>query len=230
MKIALLSDIHANDIALAAVLAAARADGVEQLICCGDFVGYYYEPGQVLSLLDAWPWIGIRGNHEDMLSKWLDGVGHAEIHDRYGSGIAVAAELPRATLDRLLELPERKELDIDGHRVLLCHGSSWDQNRYVYPNAADHDRCRMAANGEDLVVFGHTHYPVVWQVNHTTVVNPGSVGQPRDRKPGASWALWDTITMTVRLRRTEFDFEAVAGRAAQLDPQLPYLSDVLRRR
>ena len=61
------------------------------------------------------------------------------------------------------------------------------------------------------------------------VVNPGSVGQPRDRKPGSCWALWDTRRMEVTLRRTAFDTSLVAERARRIDPHLPYLSDVLTR-
>ena len=92
MKVALLSDIHANEVALAATLEQAKADGAERLLCCGDFVGYYHAPGAMLALLDAWSWQGIRGNHEEMLERFLIGKDRDAIHRRYGSGIAIAAE------------------------------------------------------------------------------------------------------------------------------------------
>lgn len=230
MKIALLSDIHANEIALAAVLAEARADGAERLLCCGDFVGYYHAPAAMWELLAAWDWDGIRGNHEDMLEQWIEGKDREAIHRRYGSGIAIAAEMPTTPRAELLALPARRELAIEGRRVLLCHGSAWDPNHYVYPTADDDERRRMANEGQDLVVFGHSHYPVRWRIGGTTIVNPGSVGQPRERKPGACWAMWDAGSMEVTLRRAEFDATAVAERARRIDPHLPYLSDVLTRR
>jgi putative phosphoesterase len=229
MKIALLSDIHANEIALAAVLNEASALGAERLLCCGDFVGYYHAPEDMLEQLDAWTWNGIRGNHEDMLEEWLSGQDRDSIHRRYGSGIAIAAEMPDAARSRILALPARQELEIEGRRVLLCHGSAWDPNHYVYPDASDEERRRMASEGQDLVVFGHSHYPVLWHVGTTTIVNPGSVGQPRDRKPGACWALWEVGSMDVTLKRTAFNTAAVAERARRIDPHLPYLSDVLTR-
>ena len=229
MKIALLSDIHANEVALAAVLREARVQGAEQLLCCGDFVGYYHAPDTMLALLDDWRWQGIRGNHEDMLGRWLGGMDRDAIYARYGSGVAMAAQMPEPARARLLDLPQRRDLEIDGRRVLLCHGSAWDPDHYVYPDAGDEERHRMASEGQDLVVFGHSHYPVLWRVGKTTIVNPGSVGQPRDRKPGACWALWDVDSMDVTLKRTAFNTAAVAERARRIDPHLPYLSDVLTR-
>jgi predicted phosphodiesterase len=183
----------------------------------------------MLALLDQWPWQGIRGNHEAMLERHLDGVDREAIHRRYGSGIAIAAQMPDAARGRLLGLPPRMELEIDGRRVLLCHGSAWDPDHYVYPDAPEEEIRRMASGGEDLVVFGHSHYPALWRVGGTVIVNPGSVGQPRDRKPGACWAMWDTRSMDVVLRRTAFDTAPVAARARQFDPHLPYLADVLTR-
>ena len=72
MRIGLLSDIHANAHALRAVLKSAKGKNVEKLLCCGDYVGYYYEPDRVIALLDEWDWDGISGNHETMLLDWLN--------------------------------------------------------------------------------------------------------------------------------------------------------------
>jgi predicted phosphodiesterase len=135
VKVALLSDIHANEVALSATLQAAQSEGAEQLVCCGDFVGYYHAPDAMLDLLDRWHWQGIRGNHEDMLERWLGGKDREAIHARYGSGIAIAARMPKSAYERLLSLPQRRDLEIDGRRVLLCHGSAWDPDHYVYPTA-----------------------------------------------------------------------------------------------
>jgi predicted phosphodiesterase len=164
-----------------------------------------------------------------MLARGLGGEDRKAIHARYGSGIAMAAQMPEPVRTRLLSLPARMDLEIDGRTILLCHGSAWDPNHYVYPSARLEERQRMASGGQDLVVYGHSHYPVVWQIDSTLVVNPGSVGQPRDRKPGACWALWDTRSMEVTLQRTPFDTQLVADRSRRIDPHLPYLADVLTR-
>jgi len=87
----------------------------------------------------------------------------------------------------------------------------------------------MASGGGMLVVYGHTHYPVVWQDGETTVVNPGSVGQPRDGTPGACWAMWDTVDLSVTLKRENYDSSKVQTEARRRDPALPYLADILTR-
>ena len=73
MRIGLLSDIHGNAHALKSVLKSAREKGVDKILCCGDYVGYYYEPDEVMFLLNDWDWVGISGNHEAMLLDWLNG-------------------------------------------------------------------------------------------------------------------------------------------------------------
>jgi putative phosphoesterase len=232
MKIALLADIHGNADALAAVLAAAQEAGAERLLLAGDFVGYYYEPDRVMALLSAWPHDSVRGNHEDMLRTWRDGGNQAEIRTQYGSGLAAAVDGLTATqLEMLVGLPARQEMRFEGRRVLLCHGSPWDGDAYVYPTAAEADRARMMEPGFDLVVFGHTHYPVMWHAaSGATVVNPGSVGQPRNRQPGAQWALWDCTSGIIELRSETYDMTSLVAECRWRDPHLPYLVNVLLRR
>ena len=119
MKIGLLSDIHANAHALEAVLKSAREKKVEKLLCCGDYVGYYYEPDRVMTLLDGWDWIGISGNFEEMLLDWENGINKNEIMRKYGSGISVAAEkLTRETATRLSEMSNLTKLNIDNYNIL----------------------------------------------------------------------------------------------------------------
>jgi putative phosphoesterase len=229
MKVGLLADIHGNADALDAVLHAAVAERVERLLIAGDFVGYYHQPRRVLNLLNGWAWDGVRGNHEELLRSWRAGKDREEIRKRYGSGFAVAlSELTADEIDLLLDLPHPRECTIDGRRVLLSHGAPWDLDQYVYPDAAFDLRSRMTDPRYDLTVFGHTHYPVLWQDKGVLAVNPGSVGQPRDRKPGACWALWDTASNGVALRREAYDPTRVMALAAQ-NPDIPYLVTVLAR-
>jgi putative phosphoesterase len=229
VKIALLSDIHGNAAALEVVLDAAVKADVKQLLCCGDYVGYYYDPDRVLDLLDKWSWQGVRGNHEDMLISWMNGNGQEDILARYGSGLSVAAALPQKTLLRLQALPDHLALDVAGRTVLLCHGAPWATDDYVYPDASPEKLSAMTAEGQNLVVYGHTHYPLLQRQGTSLLVNPGSVGQPRDRKPGACWALWNSETMEVELRREHYDVEPLLQQCAARDPQLPVIADMLTR-
>lgn len=231
MKVGLLADIHGNVAALTAVLDAATAAGVERLLVAGDIVGYYDEPAAVVEQLDRWPWEAVRGNHEDLLRDRLRDGRWEEERRRHGSGLQAASHLPEPIRDRLLRLPHPLAIELEGARVLLCHGSPWDVGAYVYPDAAPELRGRVfaAAAGFDLVVLGHTHYPMRWQTDNVTVVNPGSVGQPRDYRPGACWAVWETRTGSLEFHRQAYDIASVQARARALDPDVPYLWEVLIR-
>ena len=232
MKIGLLSDIHANAHALEAVLKSAREKKVEKLLCCGDYVGYYYEPDRVMTLLNDWDWIGVSGNFEGMLLDWENGINKNEIMRKYGSGISVAAEkLTRETATRLSEMSNLTKLNIDNYNILLCHGSPWDRDIYIYPDAKQQTIDKMFNHHHDfdVLIYGHTHYPVIWRQNSKKIINPGSVGQPRDRKPGASWALWDTTANDVDFYREKYDANPVIEMCKQYDPEINYLSEVLER-
>lgn len=230
MKVALLADIHGNALALYAVLKAARINKVDKLLIAGDFVGYYYHPDQVLELLDDWKWEAVSGNHEVMLAQWINGINQAEILKKYGSGIKKANQLLTSNqIELLTNLPSKCKSQIDNYSVLLCHGSPWDQDCYVYPDSTEQVHQQFFKDKHDLVVYGHTHYPVIWEQNNQYVVNPGSVGQPRNRKPGASWALWDTVQHKITLMHEKYDNTELVKECLHNDPQLPYLSNVLTR-
>jgi putative phosphoesterase len=230
MKIALLADIHANGDALEVVLRAAKVAGVDRLFIAGDIVGYYYDVDRVLTLLDDWDCAMVRGNHESMLRDWCSGRGRELIHRKYGSGIELAStQLGDRRCEDLYSLPAAREVCVEDFRILICHGSPWDEELYIYPDAGPATRDRMLAGGQNMVVFGHTHFPVVWRSQRGVVVNPGSVGQQRDRKPGACWALWDLQTHEVELRREQYDTMRLVAECRQRDPHLPYLAEVLVR-
>lgn len=232
MKLALLGDIHGNADALAAVLDGVRREHVKQLLLTGDFVGYYYHPDKVLRALEGWAFHAVRGNHEDMLFLAQSNESFAtQYRARYGSGVHIALNcLSEKEMDILRDLPVSRVLTLDGKQVLLGHGAPWDTDFYIYPNASDEIWQRLASYGCDYVVLGHTHHRYSKRLGNTMIINPGSVGQPRDRQPGAAWALLDTEADTVTFFTEEYAFESLAAEAGIRDPNLPYLVEVLTRR
>ena len=91
MRIGLLADIHGNAHALISVLKSAKEKKIQKLLCCGDYIGYYYEPNKVLSQLNEWDWEGVSGNHEGMLKDWISKTNRTQIQAKYATGIAIAA-------------------------------------------------------------------------------------------------------------------------------------------
>lgn len=230
MRVALIADIHGNADALCAVLDAARAEKVERILIMGDLVGYYADTRHVLEMLEEWDWVSVGGNHEAMLEQWRRGEDVAAISATYGTALAeTLATLDPKEIDMLVNLPPVLNFEVAGRQVRLCHGTPWNRDEYIYPDADEGAKMRFAEYGLDLVAYGHTHYPTQWRVGATLVVNPGSVGQPRDHKPGACWALWNPADNTVEQRRETYDMQPLVARCQARDPDLPFLWTVLTR-
>lgn len=232
MRLALLGDIHANSYALRAVLNSVRKENVDILLITGDLVGYYFDPLSVIELLRPWNKYIVRGNHEDMLCRSRkDSAYLATIGCRYGSGIKEAmSQLSAVDLDSLCNLPHPLHLALEGRKILLCHGSPNDLNRYVYPDTNLLDSDLESLSDFDLVISGHTHHPMLRRLGEKTLlVNPGSVGQPRNHRPGAHWALYDTGTGKVSFRCDDYDYSVLQAEARSRHPELSYLAEVLGR-
>lgn len=231
MKIAALADIHGNAAALRATLVEARKRGVEHLIVLGDLIGYYYAAREVLEQLRQWPFVAIRGNHERMFAEALKSDRAMQAYrERYGGALDLAATtLKPQDIDWLIGLPDRATIHLGGVTLELCHGSPRDPDEYVYPdsNAATLEACRVA--DADLVLMGHTHYPMLIGGARPVLLNPGSVGQARDCGGAACWCSIDTSTGATVIERAPYDTRALAEEARRRDPHLPYLADVLER-
>ena len=212
-RILLIADVHANLVALEAVLAAAGA--VDGIWVMGDTVGYGPDPSDVLALLTARGALMVAGNH-DLAVATGQGL------EMFNPVAAAAARLHRSWLspderDRLASLPPTAKTDLG---FTLCHGSLRDPVwEYVFSAAQADATLRIATTSH--CCNGHTHVPVVYReggrgrvppaidgqisLAGRCLINPGSVGQPRDGDARASYALLDTDGATVTFRRAPYD-------------------------
>jgi len=228
MRIAVLSDIHANLPALEAVLAAlGPVDAVWHL---GDVVGYGPHPDEVVARLGAIGAVGVRGNHDGAA---VDGSGIDHFNPAARAAIEwTAARIEPRTRAWLAELPDL--LVLDG--ATLVHGSLLDPTwEYLLSPAAA--RASLGALTTPLLLHGHTHRPAAWWTDGGEVVgsrtlagderpldegrqllNPGSVGQPRDGDPRASAMIIDTDRRRAAWLRVAYPIAAVQAdiRAAGL--------------
>lgn len=209
MKYAILSDIHANLEALAAVLEDIESQAVDRLLCLGDVVGYGPDPVECLRTLDRYE-VTLMGNHELAL---LAGAGQFRTTARraieWTRRELKGSEQGRAYLDRIQDLPVRYQND-----GLLCvHGAPSDPiNAYLLPDAGGTSaRLKPQFDAFDRYCFvGHTHIPGVLEpgrpferpdamlmnlyllaADTKAIVNVGSVGQPRDHDPRACYVVLD---------------------------------------
>ncbi|WP_226482229.1 metallophosphoesterase family protein [Natrinema amylolyticum] len=211
MKVGLVSDIHGNRVALEAVLE--DMPPVDEILCAGDVVGYNPWPGDCVDELRARDVPTVMGNHdaavvEDAPFRFNGmakaGVDHAK------------RQLSDEQLEWLADLPGER-LECDG-RVKLVHGHPDDPDRYTRYTYPEEFSPRML-DDEDVLVLGHTHDQGARQFAEGIVVNPGSVGQPRDGDPRAGYAVLDLDALTVDTHRVEYDIDAV--RNAVEDAGLP---------
>lgn len=233
MRVALLGDIHGNHIALLEVLRQVKLVGVDKLLLTGDLIGYYYHADQVLDLLKSWDWETIQGNHEGMLAEIV--VGNQSVftqyYHQYGSALVRTLELLNEDeVSFLTHLPYCKEFNLFTQHLLLCHGSPWDRDLYIYPDAGEAVLKRCSNLGYDIVVMGHTHYQFIRRMNNVLIVNPGSVGQPRDKSGYAGWAVLDMESREITLKQTPFKIDEIVTEATKRDPDKPYLVEVLTRK
>ncbi|MFC4552137.1 MULTISPECIES: metallophosphoesterase family protein [Halorussus] len=198
MKVAVLSDVHSNLVALEAVLA--DLPDVDAAVCAGDVVGYNPWPAECVDVVRDREIPTVMGNHDRAVSS---GTSFG-----FNSMARAGVELSRKRLstdqrDWLAALPdERREFD---GRVKVVHGHPDDPDRYTRPDEFSAD----LLGDEDVIVMGHTHVQHHEVYDEGVVMNPGSVGQPRDRDPRAAYAILDLEALAVEEHRVEYDIEAV---------------------
>ncbi len=208
MKIALISDVHSNRQALKAVIDDMLE--VERILCAGDIVGYGAEPDEVIEILKKKRVQAVIGDHDKaVISKDTSKLNNVA---------SAAAEwtiknISGGSLRYLKEMPEKLEMSIEGQSFLVVHGSPTDffMGKVLKEDPVPELAKTFRNVAADVVVLGHTHVPMNRMIFGKLVINPGSVGQPRDRDPKASYAILDFgKKLEIELKRVEYDVERTA--------------------
>ncbi len=218
MRLAVLSDIHSNLPALQSVLIDMEKRGVDGAIHLGDLVGYGPRPNEVVQTLKKAGVDGVIGNYdlavlhndaEEGLKTYLKpGISENNRQTYLWTRERISPE----TAELLAQNPAGLYVEEGGVTFLFTHGSPEKPNEYLYP---DTPRERLSAllgkSGADILVVGHTHLPMAVEVGEKVVLNPGSVGKPKDGDPRASYMIIDTDNgFRAEHIRVTFDVESVA--------------------
>lgn len=228
---AVLSDIHGNQYALEEVLKEVEKLRINKLLLLGDYVGYYYGIVSILEQIRRFDFVAIRGNHEDLLlDAMIDQDFLTVLDGKYGTSHSRCIKtLPKYELDYLTQLPRTYELQLDNLKVLLCHGAPWSTVEYVYPNADEATLSRYDDYQYDFIFFGHTHYRAAFDRGGMQVINPGSVGQSRQKGGMAYWGILDTEQKKFEPMTTPYDVAALEEEVRMNDLELGYNLKVLSR-
>ena len=242
MRYLILSDIHSNLEALDSVLRASISQRYDSVLVLGDLVGYGADPNAIVDCVRYMnPTSIVRGNHDKVAS----GLDNAEDFNPMAKAAArwTRESLTPQNLDYLRGLPAGPRM-VD-NTVEICHGSPLDEDLYV---VADVDAARsLAAAGAPICLFGHTHvalsarmdgqrrleieapqghpeFEVKIEAGSKYLINPGSVGQPRDGDSRAAYAIVDLDRMVVTLYRVAYSIETAQKKIldAGLPPMLAY--------
>ena len=236
MRYLILTDIHGNSEALEAVLGEVATETFDEVLVLGDLVGYGGGPNEVVDMvrgLDSTAWV-IRGNHDKVVAKIEDGGSFNRV--ALAAAEWTTSELSADNMEYVHELPRGPLAVREG--LAICHGSPLDEDEYLL--STDQAERSFAAHPTALTFFGHTHIPTLFTGNGGAaevqilepdeaglelaadrfyLINPGSVGQPRDRDPRAAFMLFDSDERRVWLHRVHYPLEDAQRRI--LDAGLP---------
>jgi putative phosphoesterase len=213
-RLAIISDIHGNLPALEAVLADIDALGITDIFHLGDLVGYNPFPNETVALVARRGLPGITGNYDQaVLGQVPDPVGELLNAKITPMGREIYAwtvrEVNIQSREFLAAQPRQLSLARGKWRLRLTHGSPRHIKDYVRPSWPDELVGDLLSEvQEDILLTGHTHIPVVRQVNGKWLLNPGSVGFPKDGNPQAAYAVLELgEEFKVSIRRVEYDIE-----------------------
>ncbi len=228
MRLALLTDLHANREALAACLAHAAQQGVDQYAFTGDFVGYGADPGWVVdTVMDhvARGALAVQGNHDLSVTRATRPQMHAEAREVIEW---TRSQLTAEQLGFLEALPLTRELG----NMLFVHASAHEPGKWEYVSGLEQAERSLRATRSRMVFSGHVHAPALYRLaddgrmgahqpgtaripirpQHQYLVIPGAVGQPRDGNCAACYALYDDAARALTYFRVPYDHGAAARR------------------
>jgi putative phosphoesterase len=221
MRILVVSDIHANPVALEAI-----SEPFDVCLCLGDIVEYGPTPRPCIDWVRRVNAITVRGNHDHGAAQAVDVQGVSGF--RYltmATRLQTQKQLNHEDRRYLSQLPITRMLKLDGKKYFIAHASPRDpMDEYVLPNA-NAWKSRIAHLNADFVCVGHTHVQYALQVGTTTVINPGSVGLQRTGDPRCHYAIIEDGK--VELKKIEYDVQRIIDQVESAD-LLPLAKQMLR--
>lgn len=204
MKLLVISDAHSNYLALKAAVDSERYD---KLVFLGDAVDYGPQPAEVLDFITENADYYVMGNHDRAVAYDEDCHCSIDMHDlsEYTRKEISQKILSKQDIDKLKGMPEKVVAEIDGMKTYMTHASPYNNlNGYMYGSEADMVARDKNLMDYSLIMVGHTHYPMYYK---NRILNPGSVGQPRDGNWMPHYAIIDTDRNEVGFRRFSYDHE-----------------------
>ncbi|MHA1168511.1 MAG: metallophosphoesterase family protein [Candidatus Hodarchaeales archaeon] len=230
LRFAVISDIHANLPALSSVFEDILDKGINHIICLGDIIGYGPFPLECLEYILRTTRMKsiyiVKGNHDHYLCHGYEDP--MKIAERARIAINWTKEVLQVRTDMrnfIKALPENLSLQVGDTNIFCCHGSPHRIEEYVFRNTLEFASTLMfiQENNFDICLMGHTHVPYIEVIDNDPVkrrliANPGSVGQPRDKNPEASYLLLtlEEKDLDAEICRVPYDIDSVINRSMEV--------------
>lgn len=217
-KLAFISDIHGNIEAFQSVLKDIEERSIElhDVYCLGDSVGYGPRPNEVIDLLKEHNIQSILGNYDEAVAFYLPTCGcninseSDKVKTKNSLNWAVE-NTNDENKEYIRNFEENLSLDVEGYRILLTHASPFSITDYVFEDDIEKQEQITEDLEEDIIIFGHTHFPYVKRVNNKLFINAGSVGRPKDGDNRACYCILELgDNIDVEFVRVPYDFEKMA--------------------
>jgi len=214
--------------ALRAVLENVKYDSI---FCMGDLVDYGPDPMECIDWMRSNNVPTVRGNHDNAVALHVDcGCSYTYKHLSEATREYTWASLSESEESFLRGLPLKIELELDGLKLMLAHGSPASFFDYIYPDTPLEKLEEYTASvNADYLILGHTHKPAILKTSKLTILNPGSVGQSRDMDWRASCMVFDTKNRTNEIVRLEYDIDTTCKKIRSSMPHADELEAILRR-
>ncbi len=208
LKVAVLSDIHANLHALETVVQDAEKKGAQLFLNAGDSVGFGACPNEVLNLLYEKNVLSVCGNFDsEVLQDTSKDKGVKKLALTYTNNV-----LTEPCKVYLHSFPTEMKLELVGKKVLVTHASPKSSTEHLYHDTPEARLKKIASDAEaDLIIVGHSHDPFYRQAAGVSFVNPGSVGRPGDGNPQTAYAMLSFNPLNVELFRLSYPVEDAAS-------------------
>ncbi|MEK6238529.1 MAG: metallophosphatase family protein [Planctomycetales bacterium] len=219
MRYGVFGDVHSNLEALQSVVDAMQAEGVGRFLCLGDLVGYGADPSACVDLVRELEAVTVLGNHDAAVVGIIDSF-------EFNVFARAAVDWSRHSLspDQAQYLKDLNYVEVLSDDLLIFHATLTNPEEFDYLESEAQAETNFDLMESRVGFFGHTHVPMLFEggpeeayyldadevatrQDRKYLVNPGSVGQPRDGRPAAAFAIYDDEAETVSLRRVEYDVE-----------------------
>ena len=228
MRICVLSDIHGNGAAFREAIHMIKKEAADINLFLGDLCGYYYSQTEIFEKILSLPNLMVcLGNHDQIYLQIHGGDENLRRRYREAYGHSIEKLLESRDMQILQWLATLQySCSIPDFNVVAYHGSPWNPlEGYVYPDSQLEPFCDLP---HSVFILGHTHYPMKRTLQGKLVVNPGSLGQPRNSR-WPTYALLDLPAQSVTFREVLYDRREVLNQISKYDDHNTYLKDVLLR-